>query len=337
MKALTTRRCALAALAACAAALSLGPASAQAPIEWRFFTYFPGGDKPAALNRQFAEDVGKATNGRLKITVMAAGELPYKAPDGLRVVSTNQVHMADAAVGFLAGDVPQLNVLGLPFLCSSYDQFERAVPAVAKTADAELQGKFGVTVGIHWTTPPQNFWMNKPISKLDDLKGQKVRAWNPDQVEMMKQLGGSAVTINSAEVIPALERKVIDGAITSSLSANDWKAYEIVKTGFMVNMSMGHQVMMVNSAELAKLPPDVRTTLLAKFREWTPKYRQMSEQGDIDARKNLVANKVTLVDPSVDDRRRAQSLMQPMWGEWAKKNGAVAQQLLTEVQKVCTN
>jgi TRAP-type transport system periplasmic protein len=335
MKALTRIRYGLAALAAGTALLAGGAVQAQAPIEWRFYTYFPGGDKPVALNRQFAEDVGKATGGRLKITVLAAGELPYKAPDALKVVSTNQVQMADAAVGFLAGDVPEVNVLGMPFLCSSYDQFDRAVPAVAKTVDAELQKKFGVTVGIHWTMPPQNFWMNKPLAKLDELKGQKVRAWNPDQVEMMKRLGGSAISINSAEVIPALERKVIDGAITSSLSANDWKAYEIVRTGYMVNLSMGHQIMFVNSAELAKLPADVRSTLLAKFQEWAPKYRQMSEQGDQDARKNLVANKVSLVEPSADDRRRAQTLMQPMWGEWATKHGPVAQQLLTETTKVC--
>src|SRR4029079_6697004 len=107
------------------------------------------------------------------------------------------------------------------------------------------------------------FWLNRPVAHLADLKGLKVRAWNPEQVEMMKLLGGSAVSITSAEVIPALERKVIDGAITSALSASDWRAFEIVRTGYMVNMTMGHQIMMVNTAELNKLPADVRSTLLA--------------------------------------------------------------------------
>jgi len=329
------RGCMAGALGLLLALAVCGGAWAQATTEWKFFTYFPVNDKPAQLNRAFAEDVNKATGGRLKITVFAAGELPYKAPDVVRAVGTDQVQMGDVAVGFVSGDVPDLNVLSLPFLCTTYDQFDKAIPAVQKVADEELQTKFGVTVGMHWTMPPQNFWLNRPITRVDELKGLKVRAWNPEQVEMMKLLGGSAVSITSAEVIPALERKVIDGAITSALSANDWRAYEIVRTGYMVNMTMGHQVMMVNTAELNKLPSDVRATLLAKMKEWTPKYRQMSEAGDVEARKNLVANKVALIEPTAEDRQRARATVRPMWEAWAKKYGTVGQQLLDGAVKAC--
>ena len=324
---------------ACAGAVALavaaGAALAQATVEWRYFTYFPVNDKPTQLTRAFAEDVTKATGGKFKLTVFAAGELPYKAPDVVRAVSNNQVQMGDIALGFASGDVPDLNVLQLPFLCTSYDQFDRALPAVAVVADEQLRQKFGLVVGIHWTMPPQNLWLNRPVTQLDGLKGMKVRAWNPEQVEMTKLLGGSAISITSAEVIPALERKVIDGAITSALSANDWKAFEIVKTGYMVNMTMGHQVMLVNAAELAKLAPDVRATLLAKMKEYSPRYRQMSETGDQDARRNLVANKVNLVEPTAEDRKRAQGIMRPMWDAWAKSHGKVGQQLVDGAIKAC--
>ena len=316
-------------------ALAAGPALSQGTTEWRFFTYFPVNDKPAQLNRAFAEDVTKATGGRLKIIVFAAGELPYKAPDVVKAVATNQVQMGDVAVGFASGDLPELNVLSLPFLCTTYEQFDKALPAVRQIADAELQKKFGITGVIHWTMPPQNFWLNRSIAKLDDLKGLKVRSWNPEQSDMMKLLGGNAVSITSAEVIPALERKVIDGAITSALSANDWRAYELVRTGYMVNMTMGHQMMMVNTAELQKLPPDVQKILLDKAKEWSPKYRQMSEEGDTSARANLRANKVSLIEPTADDRKRAQATMRPMWDAWAKKYGTVGQQLVDGAMKAC--
>jgi TRAP-type C4-dicarboxylate transport system substrate-binding protein len=331
------RRWALPCAIACAvtAVVLAAPVCAQATTEWRFFTYFPVNDKPAQLNRAFADDVAKATNGRLKITVFAAGELPYKAPDVMRAVSTDQVQMGDVAVGFASGDVPELNVLSLPFLCTTYDEFAKAIPSVGKVADDVLQKKFGITAVMHWTMPPQNFWLNRSVTHLADLKGLKVRAWNPEQVEMMKLLGGSAVSITSAEVIPALERKVIDGAITSALSASDWHAYEIVHTGYMVNMTMGHQVMMVNSSELQKLPADVRETFLAKVREWEPKYRSMSEEGDKAARRDLEAHKVNLVTPTAADRKQAQTMMRPMWDSWAQKNGAVGKDLEQSAMKAC--
>ncbi len=152
---------------------------------------------------------------------------------------------------------------------------------------------------------------------------------------MMKAFGGSAISITSAEVIPALERKVIDGAITSAFSASDWRAYELVKTGYMVNMTMGHQAMLINTAELQKLPADVQKTLLAKAAEWAPKYRTMSEQGDKDARANLIANKVTLVEPTAEDRAKAQTMLRPMWDAWAQKHGALSQSLLKGAMGAC--
>jgi TRAP-type C4-dicarboxylate transport system substrate-binding protein len=316
-------------------ALAATPALAQQAIQWQFFTYFAPNDKPAQMNRAFAEDVQKATNGRLKITVLAGGELPYKAPDVVKAVATDQVQMGDVAIGFASGDVPELNVLQLPFLCTSYAQFDKALPAVAPVVTNTLQKKFGVTTLVQWTMPPQNFWLNRPVKSLDDLKGMKVRAWNPEQVEMMKALNGSAVSITSAEVIPALERRIIDGAITSAFSASDWHAYDIVKTGYMVNMTMGHQVMMVNSSELQKLPADVRTILFDKAREWAPRYAKMSEDGDQAARKNLIANKVTLVDPTPADLRKARNLMRPMWDQWAQKHGSEGRQLLDGAMKAC--
>jgi TRAP-type C4-dicarboxylate transport system substrate-binding protein len=61
----------------------------------------------------------------------------------------------------------------------------------------------------------------------------------------------------------------------------------------------------------------------------------MSEEGDIAARKNLTANKVSLVEPTAEDRRRAQTVMRPMWDAWAKKYGTVGQQLLDGAVKAC--
>lgn len=331
-----SRRALLSAIILAATTIAAGQSLAQAPIEWRFFTYFPVNDKPAQLNRAFAEDVLKATEGRLNITVYAAGELPYRAPDVVKAVATNQIEMGDVAVGFAAGDVPELNVFSLPFLCSSYDQFHRALPSAAPAVDKVLMDKFKVRVAIHWTMPPQNLWLNRAVINLDEIKGLKVRTWNPEQAEMLKLLNAASVSITSAEVIPALERRVIDGAITSALSASDWKAYDIVKNGYMLNFTMGHQVMMVNEEQLRKLPGEVQKTLLAKAAEWAPRYRQMSEEGDKAARVNLAANRVTLRDPSAADMTRARTMMRPMWDSWAQKYGDVGRDLLAKSMAGCS-
>jgi len=319
-----------------AAALSAGAATA-AEVEWKFFTYFPPNDTPPKVDREFAEDLLKASNGRFKLTVFTAGELPYKAPDTLRIVATNQVQMALSVPGFVAGDVPELNVLSLPFLCTSYDQYDKAVPAMAPIFDRVMKDKFNVKVTMHWTMPSQNIWLNRPIASFDDLKGLKVRIWNPVQTDMLKLFDASSVSITTAEVVPALDRKVIDGAITSALSANDWKSYQTIKTGFMINFIMGSQFVLANGDAFAKLPPDLQKLLTDKSREWAPKYRKASEEGDKAARANLQANGVKLIDPAAADMKQAAAKMRPIWDDWTQKNGPVAKELLQAVTAACAS
>lgn len=304
-------------------------------IEWRYYTYFPANDKPTQMTKAFAEDVLAATGGRLKITIFAAGELPYKAADVVRAVATNQVQMGDVAVGFASGDIPELNVLSMPFLCTSFEDFGAVAGEITPKTEQVMKEKFDIVTGVQWTMPPQNLWLNRPIGSLDEIEGLKVRTWNPEQVEMIKLLGGSPVSITSSEVIPALERHTIDGAITSALSANDWRAYDIVKTGYMVNMTMGHQFMLVNGGEFAKLPEDIQGILREKFVDWAPKYDAMSQENDTLARENLSANGVTLVDPSKEDMEKAAAALRPLWDKWAEQNGETGASLLKAAMKVC--
>jgi|GEM_PF-1217321 len=317
----------------CVAALE--PALAQVPIEWKYYTFNQTNDNITKTNRAFAEDVAKATGGRLKITVFAAGELPYRPQDVLRALSGDQIQMGDVAFGLSAGDVPELDVMSLPFLCNTYETFDKAVPAVTRAAEQVLKDKFGLSAMMHWTPPPQNLWSSRPLTTLAEFKGLKVRTWNPPQVEMMRALGGTAVTIAPAEVIPSLQRKVIDAIITGALSANDWRAYDVVSFGYLLPISMGHMAMVVNNAQLSKLPPDLQQVLLAKATEWRPKYMQMSREGGKAALTNLSSNGVRLTEPTADDLRRASLLVQPIWTEWARKHGESGRILLESTKAAC--
>jgi len=311
-----------------------GQASA-AEFSWRFFTYVSPSDFHAKMNKEFAEDITKASGGRLEITHYAAGELPYKSADVVKAVATNQIQMGQVGAGLVAGDVPELNVFSMPFICTTYPQFAAAVDAMGDIPDTVLNKKFGIRILMHWPIPAQNIWLSQKVETIADLKGRKLRTWNPQQVEMLKIFGASPVSIDPAEVVTALQRKVVDGAITSALSANDWKAYNIAKYGFMLNFTMAHQFTFANADALEALPADLRKLIADKSAEWRPRYFKRSESTDQSARKNMQDHGVTLVDPKADDVAYARKVLRPMWNEWADKNGAVAKDLLDKVAKAC--
>jgi TRAP-type C4-dicarboxylate transport system substrate-binding protein len=294
-----------------------------ADAEWKFYTYFAANDKPTALHRAFAEDVTKATGGRLKITVYSSGELPYKASDVLRTVASNQVEIGDVALGFVAGDVPELNAFAMPFACTSIDKFyDKAIPAVSKSVDSVLSQRFKTASVMHWTMPPQQLWLVKGVDNLDGLKGLKVRSWNREQAEVMRLVGGSGVTINPAEVIPSLQRRVVDGAFTAAVPALDWKINEVAAFGYLLNLTLSHQAVAVNEAALAKLPDDVRKVFLDKAREWAPKYRSEMIAADAAARKTLVERGMTLREATPAEIEKLRALTRPIWDDWATKTPA---------------
>lgn len=329
----------LGALRASTMAFALGLASSApavaADFEWKFFTYFGGNDLPTNMHRAFAEDLTKATNGRLKVTLYSGGELPYKFSDVLRLVATNQVQMGDLAVGLNAGELPGLNVFDLPFLCTSFDTFYKAADVVAPSVDGVLQSKFGIGSLIHWTMPPQQIWLSAPIQKIDDLKGRKIRNWSRMHVDMLQGFGASAATVSASEVTISLERKVVDGAITAAIPAYDWKFYEVAKYGYMLDFQMSHQIVAVNQAELNKLPLDLQRIVRDKSREWAPKYRKTIEEGETAARRRLAEKGEVLVTPTAADVEKARTMTKPMWAAWAKQGGTVAQTLLTAATSAC--
>jgi TRAP-type C4-dicarboxylate transport system substrate-binding protein len=325
----------LAASATTILALGVHAASAQV-TEWKYYTYFAPNDKPTQLHKAFAEDVNKATGGKLKITVFASGELPYKASDVLRVVAGNQVEMGDVALGFVAGDVPELNAFSMPFSCTSIDKFyDNAVPAMSGTVEKVMQAKFKTNPVMHWVMPPQQLWLAKPVANLDGLKNLKVRSWNREQAEMMRLVGGSGVTITPAEVIPALQRGVVDGAFTAAVPALDWKFYEVTKFGYMMNLTLAHQVAAVNQAALDKLPADVKATFLAKAKEWAPKYRAEMIKADQEARKTLTDKGMTLRDATPDEVAKLRDVTKPIADEWVSKTGDVGKEMLATALKAC--
>jgi TRAP-type C4-dicarboxylate transport system substrate-binding protein len=224
----------------------------------------------------------------------------------------------------------------MPFACTSVEKFyDAAIPAVSKTVDNVLLERFKTASVMHWTMPPQQLWLVKVADGLEGLKGLKVRAWSREQSEMMRLLGGSGVTINPAEVIPSLQRRVVDGAFTAAVPALDWKINEVAAFGYMLNMTLSHQAITVNQASLAKLPEDVRKIFLEKAREWAPKYRAELLEADATARKTLVERGMKLRDATPEETAKLRALTRPIWDEWATKQGAVAKTMLDAVVAAC--
>lgn len=319
-----------------AAWLSGSTGAVAADFEWKAFTIYSVADKPAEWMRGFAKAVNEATDGRLNITVFSGGELPYKGVDVYRALSRRQIEIGHSPTGFIAPDLPLLDAMSMPFACMDMHKFlDASLPKIRPEFDKAISEKFGATPVIHYAYPGQEVWSRAPIKSIGDFKGLKIRAWNAGQVETLDRLGASSVSITTAEVTPALQRGVIDGAITASINAAGWKWSEVLKNGYLFNITLSHEVIAVNNAALAELPEDVRKTFLRVAGEWEGKYREEVFKLDDAARATLIKEGMTLTSPSESEAKALSDMTADIGTAWAQKNGEVAAKVLADIRATC--
>ena len=80
-----------------ATALAVQAIPAAAQVKWDLSTVWPETNFHTQNARRFADEVKKATNGSVEITVKAGGQLGFKGPEHLRAVRDGLVPMADAS------------------------------------------------------------------------------------------------------------------------------------------------------------------------------------------------------------------------------------------------
>src|SRR5215217_2846913 len=125
------------------AAVAIGLAFASplgAQTKWDLPTAYPANNFHTENLQQFANDVDKATAGKLKITVHANASL-FKAPEIKRAVQSNSAQIGEILLVNFENENPIFGVDGLPFLATSYADsmklYKASKPAVEKLFAAQ--------------------------------------------------------------------------------------------------------------------------------------------------------------------------------------------------------
>jgi TRAP-type C4-dicarboxylate transport system substrate-binding protein len=257
------RRRFLAATAAAAIALAALPAQAQ--TRWDL----PSGYGPNTFQVQnlqwFADEVERATTGRLKITLHPGASL-YKANEIKRAVQTGQTQAGEFILSGFANENALFGVDAVPFLATTYAQ-ARKLDQASRAPLEQLLARQGMRLLYTVPWPGQSLYSKKPVTSLADLRGTKMRAYNPATTRIAELVGAQPVTIQLAELPQALATGGIDNFLTSSASGVESKLHEQVKFFYDVNAWLPRNAVVVNArafdaldvqalhAALAALPP----------------------------------------------------------------------------------
>ena len=308
-------------LSATMAGLSLALAAgvAQAQTKWDLPAAYPANNFHTENLTQFANDVDKATGGKLKITVHANASL-FKAPEIKRAVQGGQAQIGEILMSAFQNEWQIWGVDGVPFLADSYEEslklYKASKPAVEKKL-AE-QGMF-LLYAVAW--PPQGIYSKKPLTSGADLKGIKWRAYSPATSRVAELVGAQPVTVQAAELSQAMATGVIESYMSSGATGYDTKTYEHLKYWYDTQAWLPKNAVIVNKAAFAALDKATQDAVLkagadAEKRGWDLSTKKNLEYIDL-----LKKNGMTILPPSPQLKADMKKVGDTMLKEWLDKAG----------------
>ncbi len=268
--------------------LGAGQALAQAKHQWKFVSIIPAGQEVFVDRfKELAAEITKRTNGQVEVTFYAAGELPYKAPEYMRVTAKGLVEMSEIVGSMAFGDAPPLLLGDLPYLALNDAERKILRDIMWPKIYAALR-KNGVEP-IGWGAyPPRNIVTREAVKGLGDIKGKKIRTAGGLEAEYVKAWGAAPSFVVWAEVYPAAQRGIVDGVLTAAVAIETAKLYEVAPYFLKIDGPVAHFYISVDQNAWKKLSPDLQKTVKEVGDWWTDRWQKLVvEEADNGAIKRM--------------------------------------------------
>jgi len=154
----------------------------------------------------------------VKVSLTTLSQIKLRGPALLRQMDMGVFDIVHTITDYVVEDSPALAGLDLPALATDLGTARKVVDAFRPVMEKYLKKDFNVKLLSITPYPAQVLFLRDKIKGLDDLKGLKIRASGWSTSEFVTALGATGVTMAFSEVPQALQRGVVDGGVTGSLS-----------------------------------------------------------------------------------------------------------------------
>jgi len=285
------------------------------------------------LLKRYKKAVETKSNGRIAIKVFLGGTLGDENEASLKC-KRGQIQAVAASTGALASQVPELNIVELPFLFRSEAEADTVIDEVITPEMDTIVQKYGFVLGF-WGENGfrQMGTRDKAVRSPADLGGLKVRSQESlVHLEMWKALGASPVPIPTTEVPSALQAGTVDGFDQATLYAVAASWYKKVKFFTLTNHVYQPAIIMFNQAWFNGLPADLQKIVVEEGRALQAKGRAAVRKIGPDLLKIVETEGVQVVPLSAAEREVFEKKTIGVRAVLRQKQGAATVRVLDKVE-----
>lgn len=233
----------------------------RAQTKLDFAVFHPERNFWSVTLKWWMDEVEKQTQGRVKIVPHYAGSL-VNMNETLRSVREGAVPMGVVAMGAISGQVPSVAYIeaigGMP---DQPADFVESQVKLRPVLEGQLRGQNVEYLWSQGSGPLNVACRDRHLRTLDDWKGRKVRTAGRWQVEQIRALGASPVSMDPGEMYAALQNRTIDCALGNNVLSLGFKLHEVAPKITVLRPPVNLTAYIINADSYARLSAQDREAL----------------------------------------------------------------------------
>jgi len=313
-------------------ALSASAAFADDPVvlnavgTWSSLTNFQKHEEPFFNTR-----LREASDGNIVGKIQSQSGLGLKGFEIMRLVKNGVFDFAFGLPGYVAAENAIFEGADLSTLTQDIDTQRKVSDAYYPTLEKSFADIYNAKLLMLYPFPSQTLWCNGEVNGIEDLKGKKIRVYSTTLGDFVEGVGGTSVTVSFSEVIPALEKGVVDCAITGTMSAYTAKWNQVATHAYTLRVGWGLAFGAMNMDKWNSLSEGQQTLLQSEIATLTDAMWAETATEDDVAISCITggecaigeAGSMTLVEPSESDLKARDTIAtEVVLARWAERCGA---------------
>lgn len=233
-----------AALAAVVASAATS-AAAEPRIFWDLPVEYQVDSLPGTVAKKFAAEVGERSNGEIKVTIHFGAALGYKSVDQFDAVTDGALPLASSFAGAWGGIDPIFLVASLPVIAPTIED-SRTLYAASKPYFKESLASADQKLLAVTPWPNNGIWSSETLATTSDLKGLRIRTFDPLGTITFGEIGAAPVQLSWADVIPQLSTGALEAVLTSADGGSAASLWDLLPSYTQVPYASPWQILHMN-------------------------------------------------------------------------------------------
>ena len=284
------------------------------PTKLTFSIFFPPthGQTKAAMD--WAKEIEKRTENKVQIDIFAGGTLT-KAPQCYSGTVKGISDLGFSLFAYTRGRFPVMAAVDLPMGYPNGKVASRVAQEFAKAfKPKELSDVKLLYLHAHG---PGLLHTKKPVKKLEDLKGMKIRATGLS-AKIVKALGGVPVAMPQGGTYEALKKGVVEGTFGPMEVLKGWKQAEVIKYTTEC-YSIGYTTtffVVMNLDKWNALPADIKKIFDEVSDKYTDVHGNVWDSTDQEGRKYTLSLDNEIISLSDEESARWRKAVEPVINDY---------------------